>query len=105
MLYKVLTLREKILKMLSGIFKLHTLHPAQSQAQSNELPQKESPFFLISVALCITSASLSQVDTKAPLGEDGNLEVVFSGSPSLEEAYKTEKFQAACPPNLCMSPG
>lgn len=105
MLYNVLTLSEKILKMLFGIFKLHTLHPAHSQAQSNELPQKESPFFLISVALCITSASLSQVDTRDPLGEDGNLEVIFSGSPSLEEAYKTEKFQAACPPNLCMSPG
>lgn len=36
-----------------------TLHPAQSQGQGNEFPQKESPF-LISVALYITSTSPSR---------------------------------------------
>lgn len=42
MLYKLLSINEKMLKILFGVFKLHTLHPAQSQAQGNEFPQKQS---------------------------------------------------------------
>lgn len=67
MLYKLLSINEKMLKILFGVFKLHTLHPAQSQAQGNESRQKQSPV-LISVAVCITRTSLSQVDPKGPPG-------------------------------------
>lgn len=105
MLYKVLSFNDKMLKMLLGILKLHTLHPAQFQAQGNELPQKESPFSYLS-SFVYNYYSLSQVDPKDPLDQDSNPEVPFSGSPIHKEAYKTsEKFQAPCPLNLCMSPG
>ena len=96
MLYKVLSINDKMLKMLFGNLDLHTpTLPDPRFKAMNSL--KKKALFLISGALCISSTSLSQ-DPKVPLGQDGNLEVPFSGSPSHKEAYKTsEKCQATCP--------
>ena len=96
MLYKVLSINDKMLKMLFGNLDLHTpTLPDPRFKAMNSL--KKKALFLISGALCISSTSLSQ-DPKVLLGQDGNLEVPFSGSPSHKEAYKTsEKCQATCP--------
>lgn len=97
MLYKVLSINDKMLKMLFGNLDLHTPNlPDPRFKAMNSL--KKKALLLISGALGISSTSLSQVDPKVPLGHDGNLEVPFSGSPSHKEAYKTsEKCQATCP--------
>lgn len=48
MLYKVLSLSDKMLKTLFGILNLHTIYPAKSQLQGHGFPEKESPFYYFS---------------------------------------------------------
>lgn len=89
--------------LVSSIFIPSTMPNPSFQTMNSH--QKKA-LSLISVTLCITSTSLSQVDPKAALGQDGNIEVPFSGSPSHEEAYKTSgKGWASCSSKPLHEPG